>query len=182
MQNIITQNSELYNLKKKFLKLFPPEKIKTLTLEEYSNSENNSFIYHMEFGLLKNLGGIRGGSAFKFGIFKHRKEEVENREEKGKKIWEGFYAWQQNYGESKNEAFENIRKNIVKIIENTQSDNLKAIDKIVNRNDNRSLSHHFAWKIAFVYGKENVINIFNQDALKVSMDYFNESYNDNIQT
>ena len=54
---------------KKFLELFPEERIKNLTLKEYSNRDKKCFTHHMEMGILRNVGGIQGSPEFKFGIY-----------------------------------------------------------------------------------------------------------------
>ena len=52
-----------------FLAAWPPERVRQMTLEDYTNSnKDDAFIYWLEARLDK-LGSIWGGSAFKFGIY-----------------------------------------------------------------------------------------------------------------
>ena len=55
-----------------FLNNWPISRLKTMTLEEYTNdNKSDAFIYWLEFKLNK-IGGIGGGSANKFGIYRRR--------------------------------------------------------------------------------------------------------------
>ena len=60
---------EQRNSLKKFLELFPVERMRNLTLQEYSNRDKECFTHHMEMGILRNVGGIQGSPEFKFGIY-----------------------------------------------------------------------------------------------------------------
>lgn len=73
---------------------FPLERVRNLTLEEYTNTDRtNSFCYWVEKKTEK-LGSIWGGSAYKFGIFKIGGKI------KGKKgtLSDDEYAWYSKYG------------------------------------------------------------------------------------
>lgn len=61
--------NELNQIYTSFQTQFPIEKLKSLTLEEYTNLDrDNSFCYWLETKT-ESLGSIWGGSAYKFGIF-----------------------------------------------------------------------------------------------------------------
>jgi hypothetical protein len=60
-----------------FLKAWPIERVRTMTLEEYSQAKNrDTFTYWIEAGT-QDLGSIWGGSAFKFGIYHMNPDRIE---------------------------------------------------------------------------------------------------------
>jgi 5-methylcytosine-specific restriction protein B len=57
---------------REFLQVWPLERLRTMTLQEYTTAgDKNCFIYWLEFRL-GEYGSIAGGSAFKFWIFSRR--------------------------------------------------------------------------------------------------------------
>src|SRR5688572_33287375 len=91
-----------------FLKEWPLERLKNMSLEEYSNSDRDtSFIYWIE-KKTEHTGSIWGGSAFKFGIYKRKNLETIY-EGKTKIMTDGIYAWFSMYGATKDEAFEKVK-------------------------------------------------------------------------
>ena len=57
---------------KEFLKVWPRERIEAMTLHEYTSyNDKDTFTYWIETKLT-GLGSIKGGSSYKFGIFKHK--------------------------------------------------------------------------------------------------------------
>ncbi len=154
-------NQNLYKLKKDFINEWPIERLKTMTLEEYTNSKKTSFCYWLE-AITTNVGSIWGGSAYKFGIFKrkHLKKTDYNDYRKS----DGIYSWHEKYGKNKEEVFGNIRNLIIKIVIESKENRLEEIDNI-------DLGDAVKWKIAFLYGEFNVINIFTYKALKTSAEY-----------
>lgn len=60
---------EHHKLNQEFLERFPLEKLKDMTLEEYTNlNRSDSFCYWLEIKT-RILGSISGNSSFKFGIY-----------------------------------------------------------------------------------------------------------------
>jgi 5-methylcytosine-specific restriction protein B len=148
-------NEKLYQLKQSFLAEWPLSRIENMTIEEYTNLEKTSFCYWME-AITTDIGSIWGGSSYKFGIYKRKNisttTTVDNR------ITDGDYAWFQKYGETKEAAFQTVKNIIISIIENVQKNTLETIDTI-------NLGDAYKWKIAFLYGNFNVVNIFNNESL-----------------
>lgn len=148
----------LYKLKEEFLNIWSLDRVRKMTLEEYTNlNRDDSFCYWLE-SRTTDLGGIGGGSAYKFGIYKRsdlsRAVEADNRKT------DGEYAWFTKYGENtKEEAFESVKEIIIEIIECIKNNRLERIDKI-------DLGAAYKWKIAFLYSDFNIINIFKYEALK----------------
>lgn len=154
-------------LKEAFLKEWPLYRIERMNLEEYTNLDKTSFCYWLE-AKTDNLGGIGGGSAYKFGIYKRKDTStiitVDNR------ITDDEYAWFQKYGTTKEIAYQSIKDTLIEIIKNAQSGTLENIDSI-------DLGDAYKWKIAFLYGNFNVVNIFKHEALLEAAQYlgFKES-------
>lgn len=149
------KNEHLYKLKEEFLNEWSIDRIKTLTLEQYTNLDKTSFCYWMEH-ITEATGGIKGGSSYKFGIY--RMGESSGTEPKGNRTNDGIYAWYIKYGKTRNEAFLNIKDIILKIIKASIDNNLDVLDDI-------DLGDAYKWKIAFMYGDYNVMNIFSKPAL-----------------
>jgi len=148
-------NENLYQLKQSFLQEWPLSRIQNMTLEEYTNLEKTSFCYWLE-ALTTDIGSIWGGSAYKFGIYKRR--ETSNTITVDNRITDGDYAWFKKYGDSKDTAFQTVKNIILSIIVSTQNNSLETIDNI-------DLGDAYKWKIAFLYGNFNVVNIFNNESL-----------------
>lgn len=154
-KSIKVMNEKLYNLKDDFLKEWPIERLKTMTLEEYTNLDKTSFCYWLE-QKTELLGGIRGGSSYKFGVY--RMAENSDTKSVQNRMNDGVYAWHLKYGKTKEEVFENIRNTILKICEFSLENKLKKINNI-------DLGDAYKWKIAFLYSDYKIFNIFNRGAL-----------------
>ena len=61
---------EKVQMLEEFQKEWSIDRLKKMTIDEYSNSEYNSFTYCLEFKM--TLPSIKGGSSYKFGIYKRR--------------------------------------------------------------------------------------------------------------
>lgn len=149
-------NNKLYELKKRFLETWPLDRLEKMTLTEYTNLDKNSFCYEVEH-VTRELGSIVGGSSYKFGIYKRNsKSEVK---EESNRTTDGDYAWFKKYGEkTKEEAFGTIKNIIIKIALAIQRNDLKVIDDV-------DLGYGYKWKIAFLYGDFNSLNIFKEKVL-----------------
>lgn len=133
---------------------FPLERVRNLTLEEYTNTErSNSFCYWVEKKTEK-LGSIWGGSAYKFGIFKIG-GKIKGR---NGTLSDNEYAWYSKYGKDRQEAYENIHSNIIRIIEASQKGHFEEIDLI-------DLGDAYKWKIAFLYSNKKLLNIYLPKAI-----------------
>ena len=59
-----------------FLAAWPLERVREMTIEEYTNpNRDDAFIYWLE-SRLQTLGSIWGGSAFKFGVYCRENTDV----------------------------------------------------------------------------------------------------------
>jgi 5-methylcytosine-specific restriction protein B len=155
-------NNQLQNkIKEDFLNEWTIDRLKTMSIDEYTNLDKTSFCYWLE-AVTTHLGSVWGGSAYKFGIFKRKDLDSDNYNDKRKS--DGEYAWYGKYGDTRDEVFEKIRTTIFNIANFSQQNNLKEIDNI-------DLGDAIKWKIAFLYGDYNIINIFKHSALKTSAEY-----------
>ena len=137
-----------------FLQQFPIEHLGNMTLEEYTNlDKDNSFCYWLE-SKTNGLGSIWGGSSYKFGIFKYDKApNLEN----SKYSHDESYSWSSRLGETSKEAFENVKKAIVKIANHAQQAEWNEIDKI------NVLWPITTWKIAFLYSNEKLLPFYDKE-------------------
>jgi len=86
-----------YQEQEEFLAEWPVERIKTMTLDEYTNlDKDTAFIYWLE-KKTEHTGSIWGGSAFKFGIYRRR--NTEDFANKPMYDTDGKYAWYAKYGD-----------------------------------------------------------------------------------
>lgn len=141
-----------------FLTAFPYEKAMAMTLDDYSGlaSENdNYFCRWIEFKT-KNLGGIRGGSAYKYGIYR-----IGDGEKTAKTGLTGNgYAWLPKVGQTFEEASANVLANVKKIIKAAHEGKYEEIDGIEGFFDT------FKWKIAFLYSNGGLISIYKSESLR----------------
>jgi len=153
------QTDREYALWDQFLELFPLERLKTMSLEEYSQlGSKETFTWWVESGL-ETLGSIWGSTSFKFGIFerKDKEKELKAKQYRG----DEKYAWLAKYGESRDEVFAAVRSVIYEIAEAASQGDLDRIEKV-------NLSANYKWKIAYLYqNRENptVLNIFKGEVL-----------------
>ena len=136
-----------------FLEKWPIEKLQEMTLQEYSNlNKSDSFCYWLE-AVTYHLGSIWGGSAFKFGIYeKNNKASVFN---SSGRLSDDEYAWMKKYGESREDAFTNVKKLILETATAGKNLNISAIDS-------PDLGDAVKWKIAYLYSNNQILNIFNK--------------------
>lgn len=130
-----------------------------MTLDDYSGlaSENdNYFCRWIEFKT-KDLGGIRGGSAYKYGIY--RIGDGQKTAKKGGFVDNG-YAWLKEVGSTFEEASNTVLTRIKKVIQAAHEGKYEEIDGIEGFFDT------FKWKVAFLYSNENLISIYKPDSLR----------------
>ena len=154
-------NTELYKLKEDFLKEWPIERLIIMPIEEYTNLDKTSFCYWLE-AVTCDIGSIWGGSAYKFGIFKRKHLKKQDYDDYRKS--DGVYSWHEKYGGDNAIAFESVRKIIINIATYSKNNQLKEIQGL-------DIGDAVKWKIAFLYGDYNIIDIFNHNALKISAEY-----------
>lgn len=134
-----------------FLAEWPLERLRTMTLEEYTNAgDRHSFVYWMEGGL-DQYGSIWGGSAFKFGIYS--RNEHASKQGDASIAYDADYGWYRRFGETHEAAFEAVRNEVVAVAEAARAGQLAAID-------NSELGPAYRWKIAFHYQDRSRSRLF----------------------
>jgi 5-methylcytosine-specific restriction enzyme B len=151
-------NSELgYAEQSEFMATWPLEKVRNMTLEEYTNSENTSFTYWLE-RKTENNGSIWWGRSFRYGIYKRKNKD--HIAEKDKFQTDGEYGWLAKFGNTREEAFSNVKKTVVEIIEASLSNNIEAIDNI-------NFNYGVKWKITFLYNANIIVPIYNRKWIEI---------------
>lgn len=141
----MSEPNELEKLWQDFLNAWPPDRIKNLTLEQYTNlNRSDSFCYWLE-KRTEALGSIWGGSSYKFGIYKRNKTENDDTR-KGYKT-DGDYAWVLKFGHDRETAFQTVKNRIIQIVEAAVTNNLAIVDGV-------DLGISYKWKIAALYNKK----------------------------
>jgi MoxR-like ATPase len=149
-----------------FLAAWPVSRVRTMSLEEYSQAGGrDTFTYWIEGGT-QDLGSIWGGSAFKFGIY-HMNPSREDKGYEAETMYksDAEYAWYSKIGNTRDEAFQITKQRILDVIEAVQSDQLEDIGPI-------GLGRAIKWKVAALYQNRRqlpVIPLFNKPALKLIM-------------
>lgn len=145
-----------------FLNRWDIDTVKNMKLSAYvSVGDKDTFCQWLE-NRTKALGSIRGINSSKFGIYK--RGDAKKRPKR--LISDSQYSWQKYYGvKNRNEAFSNIKKEILKIIEYSIAGQFEQID-------NLHLTQFFRWKIAYLYSNERLIPIFRRDVLVKIAKYY----------
>ncbi len=144
-----TKEKSLEKLRRKFVKDFPIERIKDLTMDEYvvGLKRHDTFCYRLE-NELKGLGNMTGSPAIKFGVYYGKYGEDSNKE----------YRFNKRYGTSVDDAFMNTREQIDDLLIAGKKQNYSAICKSI-------LAPVFRGKILSVYFPQDYLAIFSEDHL-----------------
>lgn len=142
-----------------FLAAWPAERLRQMTLEEYTNPDkDDAFIYWVE-ARLQELGSIWGSVAFKFGIYCRTNTEAKD---SGRgRVYGDKYGWWEKYGKTEQEAFATVRGLLGEVLQAVRDGNLARIEEI-------DLSPMFKWKVACLYqDRKNPVlfPIYKKDAL-----------------
>ena len=143
---------DLEKLRQQFIKIFTIPKIKNLEKDDYvegkvinGGPDDNTFCYWVEWKT-QRLGRMQRATAYKFGLYVDKETQQ--------------YRFIKKFS-NENEAFDFLKKEVVKLIELGKSKNLEEIKKI-------QLSPMFKGKILFLYYPKKFINIFAEN----HVDYF----------
>jgi len=141
---------ELKNAEKKrrkFVADFPISKIRSMDIDDYvigKGADNRSFCYRLERDM-DSLGSIRGGNAFKFGVYFGQTSTDSSRIYRSSDIW----------GSNPHEAFPLVINAIASLLESAVTGDRTAVVK--NR-----LSVMFKGKILFLYFPEQFVPIYSE--------------------
>jgi 5-methylcytosine-specific restriction enzyme B len=132
--------------REKVVKLFPLDHWSDMTLEEYAlgqESSENTYCRWMEFRTV-HLGSIRGGSAAKMIIYKHKNRP-------------GWYFDEQKY-ENVQQAWEAVRQGFIEALEKASQDTWDEIDDIEAIRPGPALR----LKTLYIYFPEQLIPVFSR--------------------
>lgn len=143
-----------------FLKTWPIERLKNMSIEEYTAVGSEDTYTRWIEARLESLGSIWGGSAFKFGIYKRKSKE----KDLSPRAFgtDGTYAWQRKLGNTAQEAFTAVRAGLVTVAEAARRGDLLAIDSV-------ALSPTLKWKTAFLYQDQSrpvVVAAYAEEAVR----------------
>ena len=142
---------------------FKKENIQNLKIEDYTGTgdKRKDFTYWVEIKLDK-LGGIKGGSSFKFGVYKcNNKPETRD----GYSFDENnMYAWVEKYGATYEVAYKTIIQRITEVINAASKESGVDYDAI----QNVKLGDAFKWKIAFLYSNNRLVPVYQAQALETA--------------
>jgi 5-methylcytosine-specific restriction protein B len=158
----MTDFTPQYTLWDEFIKVWPKDRLVTMTLDEYSCAgSKDTFTYWIE-SRLEDLGSIWGGSSFKFGVFSRK--DIEDKENDVKLSYSATHGWYSGLGATAEEAFEKVRAYVSKVADLACKGDLEGIEAL------KDLGEAYKWKIAFHYQDRksiNIVDIFKKSALGV---------------
>lgn len=129
-----------------FLEAWPIERLRTMSLENYTQAgSKDTFTYWMESRLDK-YGSIWGGSAFKFGIYS--RDNTSPKKSGSGLEYDDEYGWYSRLGDTRQGAFQAVRGHVVSVAEAARAGKLEEID-------DSPLGAVYRWKIAFHYQSMN---------------------------
>lgn len=148
-----------------FVQRWPLEKLKELTLEQYTQvlgdqAKGDAFTYWLE-SKTEEIGSIWGGSAFKFGIY--QRSNTQQKANGQGRIFGDKYAWYEKYGATPDAAFAAVKSEVVKVATAARAG---RTDEIVKAD----LGPAVKWKIAFLYQPKDapyLLPIFSRDVLRL---------------
>lgn len=149
-----------YELWDKFLNVWPPSRLDTMTLDEYTYAgSKDTFTYWIE-SRLDELGSIWGGSAFKFGVFSRK--DTDDKKSDAKLSYSGAHGWYSSLGSSAEDAFTQVRSQVAQVAALAARGDLDGIERFDH------LGESYKWKIAFHYQNRKspvIVDIFKKAPL-----------------
>jgi 5-methylcytosine-specific restriction protein B len=137
-----TTNQQAQETWDAFLVEWPVERLRTMSLQEYSAvGQGRTFTAWIE-RRLDGMGSIWGGSSFKFGIYSRLDKKPKTNGRGGSYTQE--YGWYTKYGATPEEAFAKVRALVVQVAEAAARGDYAAIDAV-------DLGEAYKWKIAYHY-------------------------------
>lgn len=141
LESLENERQVLYQARHKFVKKFSPKFIAYMSIDDYVYGKGeNTFCYKLE-RTLANLGSINTRFGYKkFGVWWSKDE--------------GSYKFDPLFGKTYLEAFENVRKALLKLLEDGAAEDYKSISTC-------TIYSLVLGKILSVYYPEKYLNIFS---------------------
>ena len=151
-EEVLNSREDSYRLRSSFVRYFNRNRISNMEIDDYVSGvdlpQNGfNFCYGLE-RQLDGLGRIIGATAFKFGVYYGRTRSDENHE----------YRFTKKFGNTHQEAFENVRQSIIQLLNSGASENIEEIVENL-------LSPMFKGKILCTYFPDRYLNVFSNDHL-----------------
>jgi hypothetical protein len=116
-------------------------------------------------GLKREQGSLEALTVFPHGSLEFGSEATNPPPPKKNYYYDENYSWQKVFGHGRDEAFMNIKGEILQIIDYSEKGHFRRIDTL-------HLTQFVKWKIAYLYSGERLIPIFNNDILaKIAADF-----------
>lgn len=151
-----------YDLWDEFLRVWPLERLATMTLDDYTQAgSKDSFTYWIESRLV-DLGSIKSGPSFKFGVFSRK--DTDDKTSDAKLSYSDTHGWYTSLGASAEDAFALVRDHVAQLANLAAKGDLDGIEKFEH------LGEAYKWKIAFHYQNRQslvIVNIFKKAPLAV---------------
>ena len=146
--NTVEEDNAL-NLRGEFLKAYPLNNLKNITLDEYVIGKRTpSFCTYVEVKT-KKWANIQGATSSKFGIYFGKEKNDSSMQ----------YRYARKFGEDEVEAFDNVKDALLALIEAAKSKDFQTIDE-------NPLSQMFKAKILSLYFPEIYLNICSAEHIK----------------
>ena len=147
---------EYEKLRQAFVRDYPIDQIRNLTLDEYVNGKgesNRSFCYRLEYQL-RGLGDISGSPCTQYGVWfgHYGKDSTVD------------YQFTKKNGSNVNEAFQNVKDLIVDVL--SKYDDMEALNQNI-------LPAKLKGKILFLYHPDIYLNIFSKNHLAFFIAHLN---------
>jgi DNA replication protein DnaC len=134
------------------------EKLKTMSLEEYTNLKKTSFTYWLERET-REVGGSGVGSSFSFRIYRRsNKSTVYSRENR---MTDGEYCWFTDLGDTPQLVFPKVRDLVVEVVKASVEGNYQKVLDVEYGKFGKALQ----WKIAFLYNPDRFLPIYQTDVI-----------------
>jgi DNA replication protein DnaC len=146
---------------RKFQETWPIEKLKTMSLEEYTNLDKNSFTYWLERET-REVGGSGVGSSFSFRIYRRSNTSTVYSRENRKT--DGEYCWYTDLGNSPAEVFPKVRDMVLEIVKASLAGDYKRVLAIEYGKFGKALQ----WKIAFLYNPDLFLPLYQNDVIAIA--------------
>lgn len=155
IEQIEESRKSLHEYRKKFVEYYTLDRIALMPMDSYVLGKSHTKIpFHFCYALerqLDGLGRIIGSTADKFGLYFGSTKSDSNIK----------YRFTKKYGTNKENAFDNIKSEIIDLIKHGKEHNLTALAK-------NKISPMFKGKILSSYYPKQYLNVFSDKHL----DYF----------
>lgn len=142
----------------KFQEMWPMEKLKTMSLEEYTNLEKTSFTYWLERET-REVGGSGVGSSFSFRIYRRSNKTTKYTREN--RMTDGEYCWFRDLGDKPEVVFPKVRDLVLAVVKASLEGDYQKVLDVEYGKSGKALQ----WKIAFLYNPDRFLPIYQTEVI-----------------